>query len=254
MAELILEATPAKGKEVIDDQGIIDDFNDAFRELLCVIGEILKEYVIMGSSSEESEIAADFKFYCRIYDKENKPEYHYPLFLEIYNRHRKSILHKATKHNWLRNGNVEINYAKEVQSTPKCRIALSTFYKIALNLDETSDVDENYANKLLLNLYNIFLAIAPEEDMKQVEERIEAIEEKLKLGNGWVSFNSDASKMLTSQTINEFLGKVFQGMTPLLQSVNKDINMADVTNAIQSVITNVTQNPDIQALMNQKQA
>ena len=127
-----------------------------------------------------------------------KPSEHFIYFEKLLADKRKWILNTLENDDWLKNGNIIIQFGEGVKGlSEKCKdikILLSKVYTCALELQESakklvSDLSDEYAqNKdlirpsiILLHLMRIFYAISNDEDKKQLGDIVTTLETDLNI-------------------------------------------------------------------------
>ena len=153
-----------------------------------------------GVSANLGKVKKDIIFlnrYKSIYTATN-PSEHFVYFQSLLEDKRKSIFKSLENDDWLKNGDVIIQFGEGVKGlSEKCKdikILLSNIYNCALDLQESakklvSDLSDEYSQNrdlirpsiILLHLMRIFYAICNEEDRKSIGDIVTTLEVDLNI-------------------------------------------------------------------------
>ncbi len=140
-------------------------------------------------SSKRNPILSRLEKYIKTYDR-TEVEEHIWCFDKIYSSNRPAILRGPARDNWLKNGNLVIQYGEEVDRVTDIKIHVSSIYNTACKLRDDieeslqglPDVDESqellYPSLYLLHLYKIFFETAGENDGEKLDEYISILEKE----------------------------------------------------------------------------
>lgn len=191
--------------------GDIKNFDDNLSELLTLMKKIIKchEARNLKLSSQRNPILTRLENYIKTYDK-TEPEDHVWHFQKIFSNNKPAILRGPGRDNWIKNGNLVIQFGEDVgKPSQNIKIHLTSIYTISCKLrDELSSVlkglpeqaeELTYPSLMLLHLYKIFHEIS--EDKETILGYITTLEKDTGIKN-------KTSKTSNSDPLGGLLGTV----------------------------------------------
>jgi len=166
----------------------------------------LLEMVIRASDQKKVKLTREvnpilkyLKKYVTVYNLEPRDlSIHEDYFLAIYRKHRRNIQSGPTHDEWLRDGNVVIQFGSELTGKDRdkvknIKVMLSTIYNTALKLQSDTETELDglpedqysghpeldYPESILLHLYRIFSKLAPSDDIKILTPHLRSLENEL---------------------------------------------------------------------------
>lgn len=191
----------------------IKAFDTNLSKFLALMKEIINchEQRKLNLSSNKNPVLTRLEKYIKTYDR-TKPEEHIWYFKKIYESNCPAILRGPEKDNWLKTGNIIIQFGEDVGRSTDIKIHLSIIYGTACklqsdtkkslaglpNLDESEEL--MYPNLFLLHLYRIFYEIA---ETKGEKEQISSYINSLEKSTG-----NKNTKKESNDPLNGILGTV----------------------------------------------
>lgn len=215
------------------------------------------------------------------------PEEHFEYVETVYNRYRVNILNTLNDDNWIRKGNVVIQFGQGVKGLPeKCklvRIMVSSIYQMACELQVQAEkslegLDEKYSQGaggknlirpriLLLHLFRMFYYLNDGIDKPQLGTIVTACEEELGItkktvgSEPWnVNTNLNASNVANALGNGAGLSGIFTMATTMMEKLGykppegiKAPSEAEITNIMTGVFNHETTQNAIQGMFTQLQ-
>lgn len=198
----------------------IEKFDESLSSLLSLLKKIIKcnESRNLKLSSQRNPILSRLENYIKTYDK-TEPEDHLWYIRKIYENNKPAILRGPGRDNWIKNGNLIIQFGEDVGQNTNIKIHLSSIYGTACKLhDDTesslkglpnADQSEEltYPSLILLHLYKLFHEIA---DKKEEKEKIVQYVSDLSSASGIKSSNKKSNDPLGGLlgTVTDLMGQM----------------------------------------------
>lgn len=285
------EQNEALKNEAIKTQAIKAEFKKSsfdreFRMLIKQATEIIEtRYSALIEMGQIRPEQVYLNRYLAIYNKMMTPEDHFQYVETVYNRYRVDILNTLHDDNWLRGGNVVIQFGQGVKELPeRCkqiRIMLTSIYQMACELQVRAEqrlegLDERYCQGvgakdlirpkiLLLHLFRMFYFLNDGLDKPQLGTIVTFYEDELNITKKTVgsepwNVNLNATNAANALGNGSGLSGIFTMATTMMEKLGykppegiKPPSEAEITNIMTGVFSHETTQNAIQGMFSQLQ-